>query len=95
MPLGDVRELDMQASPYDLADLGYAPVPIESPERKADYARRQRGLSERAAPLRRTLPTPCEQVLGQGRSSGPDVATRGRRPSPLAASAARTAISPG
>ena len=27
-----VRELDMRASPYDLRELGYEPVPIETPE---------------------------------------------------------------
>jgi hypothetical protein len=31
----DVRELDMRASPYDLADLGYPPVRIETPEGRA------------------------------------------------------------
>lgn len=51
----DVRTLDMQASPYDLRELGYPPVPIESSAGKAEYAQRQRELSERAAPLRARL----------------------------------------
>ncbi len=51
----DVRTLDMQASPYDLRDLGYSPVPIETSHGKAEYARRQREFAARAAPLRRRL----------------------------------------
>jgi hypothetical protein len=51
----DIRTLDMQASPYDLAALGYPPVPIETPDGRAEYTRRQRELSERAAPLRAEL----------------------------------------
>ncbi len=43
----DIRTLDMQASPYDLTDWGYAPVAIETPEGKAEYVVRQRALSER------------------------------------------------
>ncbi len=91
----DVRELDMQASPYDLADLGYPPVRIETPDGKAEYARRQRGFAERAAPLRRSLVGVCETVLGQDGPSGRDIATRGQRSSPRAVSAARTSRSPG
>ncbi len=50
-----VREVDMMASPYDLADLGYAPIGIETVEGKAEYVRRQRDFTERAAPLRARL----------------------------------------
>ena len=42
----DVRTLDMQASPYDLRDLGYAPVAIETPAGKATYAAAQRAFAE-------------------------------------------------
>jgi hypothetical protein len=51
----DVRELDMRASPYDLADLGYAPVAIETPEGKAAYVEAQRAFAARGAALRRRL----------------------------------------
>ncbi|MEJ2885670.1 3-methyladenine DNA glycosylase [Actinomycetospora aeridis] len=51
----DIRVLDMRASPYDLADLGYAPVRIETPTGKAAYAAAQRGFAERGAELRRRL----------------------------------------
>ncbi|MCW4386207.1 3-methyladenine DNA glycosylase [Salinibacterium sp. SYSU T00001] len=48
----DIRELDMQASPYDLREWGYEPVAIETPEGKAEYVRRQRDFSERGNALR-------------------------------------------
>ncbi|WP_162986091.1 3-methyladenine DNA glycosylase [Corynebacterium xerosis] len=51
----DVRRLDMEASPYDLADHGFEPVRIETPEGKAEYVSRQRRLAERAAPIRSEL----------------------------------------
>jgi hypothetical protein len=51
----DIRVLDMRASPYDLADLGYPPVLIETPAGRAEYATAQREFAERAAPLRQRL----------------------------------------
>ncbi|WP_104130584.1 3-methyladenine DNA glycosylase [Cryobacterium sp. N21] len=48
----DIRRLDMEASPYDLSDWGYAPVEVETPEGKAEYVRRQRGFTERSNLLR-------------------------------------------
>ncbi|MGY1726048.1 3-methyladenine DNA glycosylase [Geodermatophilus sp. SYSU D01062] len=59
----EVRELDMRASPYDLADRGYAPVRIETAEGKAEYVAAQRGFAERAAPLRRRLVEVCDALL--------------------------------
>jgi hypothetical protein len=58
----DARELDMRASPYDLAALGYDPIPIETPLGRRDYVTAQRSLTERAAPLRRRLLDVCEAV---------------------------------
>ncbi|MDI6942214.1 3-methyladenine DNA glycosylase [Microbacterium barkeri] len=51
----DIRRLDMEASPYDLADWGFEPVPIETPEGKAEYVRRQRAFAERGNALRRRI----------------------------------------
>ncbi|TFD70503.1 3-methyladenine DNA glycosylase [Cryobacterium sp. Hb1] len=48
----DIRQLDMEASPYDLADWGYAPVAVETAAGKAEYVRRQRGFTERSNILR-------------------------------------------
>jgi hypothetical protein len=60
----DIRTLDMQASPYDLAPLGYAPVRIETPDGKAEYTAAQRGFADRARRLRRQLVTLCDALLG-------------------------------
>ncbi len=50
-----VRAMDMQASPYDLADWGYEPIRIEEPEGKAAYVAAQRGFADEAAELRTRL----------------------------------------
>jgi hypothetical protein len=60
----DIRVLDMRASPYDLSDLGYEPVRIETTEGKQEYAAAQRGFSQRGAPLRARLIEECERLLG-------------------------------
>ncbi|WP_407924397.1 3-methyladenine DNA glycosylase [Actinokineospora pegani] len=60
----DIRALDMRASPYDLSELGYDPVPIETPEGRAEYARRQAAFAERGAPLRARLIDLCRRLLG-------------------------------
>jgi hypothetical protein len=59
----DVRELDMRASPYDLAELGYAPVRIETPAGRAEYVRAQAGFTDAARPLRERLITLCDKIL--------------------------------
>jgi hypothetical protein len=51
----DIRLLDMQAAPYDLAPWGVVPVPIETAEGKAEYVRQQRGFAERGTRLRSEL----------------------------------------
>jgi hypothetical protein len=51
----EVRELDMRASPYDLADLGYPPVRVETPEGRAEYVRAQRAFACRGQVLRGAL----------------------------------------
>ena len=60
----DIRVLDMRASPYDLANLGFEPVRIETAAGKAAYADAQRAFAERGAPLRRRLITECARLLG-------------------------------
>ncbi|MEU1993529.1 3-methyladenine DNA glycosylase [Nocardia gamkensis] len=57
------RELDMRASPYDLSEFGYDPVRIETPAGRAEYVRAQSALAERAAELRRTFLSVCEELL--------------------------------
>ena len=67
----DIRVLDMRASPYDLSDLGYSPVRIESAAGKREYAAAQRRFAELAAPLRQRLLEHCEVLLRAVPGSGP------------------------
>jgi hypothetical protein len=60
----DIRTLDMRASPYDLAALGYSPVRIETPDGKAEYIAAQRAFADRARPLRHQLVALCDKLLG-------------------------------
>jgi hypothetical protein len=59
----ELRTLDMQASPYDLSDLGFEPVTVETDEGRREYQRRQRDLSERATVLRAALIEAVGDVL--------------------------------
>lgn len=59
----EIRVLDMRAAPYDLADLGYEPVRIETPQGKREYAAAQAGFARRGAPLRQRLILECERLL--------------------------------
>jgi hypothetical protein len=49
------RQLDMRASPYELRALGYEPIPIETPEGRAEYETLQRRLAEASGALRQRL----------------------------------------
>lgn len=51
----DIRTLDMRASPYDLQDLGYEPVRVETPQGRAEYTAAQKAFADRAEPLRQRL----------------------------------------
>jgi hypothetical protein len=61
----EIRELDMRASPYDLSAHGFAPVPIETPEGKAEYVAAQRGFAERGAVLRHRLLEVCDSLISE------------------------------
>lgn len=65
-----IRELDMRASPYDLRDLGYEPVAIETPEGKQAYVAAQRAFAESAAPLRARLVEACDRLLANAVQPG-------------------------
>ena len=65
----DIREVDMRASPYDLARLGFTPIPIETPEGRAAYEVHQREFAARSQPLRTRLLALLERLLT---GSGPD-----------------------
>ena len=51
----DIRRVDMDASPYDATAWGSEPIMVETPDGRADYARRQREFAERGAPIRVAL----------------------------------------
>jgi hypothetical protein len=58
-----IRELDMQASPYDLRSLGFEPVCIETATGRAEYQRRQLESSERSQALRVRLAAAYRALL--------------------------------
>jgi len=64
----DARVLDMRASPYDLHDLGFTPIAVETPGGRREYARAQEAISERAAPLRARLIDRCSALQGTAAS---------------------------
>ena len=51
----EARTLDMQASPYDLRELGYEPILMETNEGRAEYIKRQQALHQLGAELRLQL----------------------------------------
>jgi hypothetical protein len=61
----DLRDLDMQAGPYDLRAFGVEPVRIETAEGRDEYQRRQRALSARASVVRSTLIDVLEATFGR------------------------------
>ena len=65
----DIRELDMRASPYDLAAFGYAAVTIETPEGRSEYEKSQRQFADRARPIRQRLRELCEGLTTEGTES--------------------------
>ncbi|SEE97849.1 hypothetical protein SAMN04489740_3481 [Arthrobacter alpinus] len=58
----NIRAMDMQASPYDLAAWGYPPIRIETAAGKADYVAAQRGFSAESAVLRERLRTALDAL---------------------------------
>jgi hypothetical protein len=56
-------------SPYDLAELGYQPVRIETPAGRAEYVRAQREFAQRSQVLRRRLVAECDRLLSAAAAS--------------------------
>jgi hypothetical protein len=65
-----VREIDMRASPYELRDLGYSPIPIETPEGRVEYARCQREMYRKGQPIRARLLALYRRLLDAKKSVG-------------------------
>lgn len=71
-----IRELDMRASPYDLRQWGYAPVPIEEPAGRAEYARAQRVFAQEANILRERILVVLDELRVPDGLDGEDPASR-------------------
>lgn len=59
----EAREIDMRASPYDLKELGYDPICIETEEGRKEYVEAQQQLFKKAGCLRKELKEFCEKIL--------------------------------
>lgn len=53
----------MRAAPYDLRELGYAPIAVETAQGRAEYVAGQRVLAEAGAALRARLIDACAALL--------------------------------
>ncbi len=51
----EARIMDMKASPYDLAELGYEPIPIETETGRVEYKKQQALIWKKASVLRKRL----------------------------------------
>ncbi|MET3806191.1 hypothetical protein ABIB25_003201 [Nakamurella sp. UYEF19] len=60
----EIREIDMRASPYDLTELGYPPIPIETPSGKTEYVTAQRSFADRGQELRDRLLSAVDSAFG-------------------------------
>ena len=69
----EARNLDMRGAPYDVHELGFEPIRIETPEGRQEYAAEQRALADRAAPLRRRLVEECDRLLEVATAHGAPV----------------------
>lgn len=64
----EARKLDMRAGPYDLREIGYEPVPIETEAGRVQYKKQQAEIWKKSIPVREELiasiefflPTPAE-----------------------------------
>ena len=59
----EARIIDMRASPYDLSDYGYSPIPIETTEGRREYEREQSELYRRGLKLRSELIAALNKIL--------------------------------
>lgn len=60
----EIRQVDMQASAYDLREWGYEPIKVETAQGRAQYVAHQREFSRRAEPLRRALLNVVDELDG-------------------------------
>ena len=77
----------MRASPYDLEQLGYSPIAVETIDGRREYAFAQRDIAARADSLRQRLTTVLTAVNTAASASTRHPATR-RDATPIAATSA-------
>ena len=63
----EIREVDMRASPYDLRELGYEPIAIETAAGRSEYERLQRVFAARGESIRARLIEVCESMIADWR----------------------------
>ena len=56
------RNLDMRASPYELSDMGYPPVRVETEEGRQQYVLEQQSLAAKAIPMRERVREAAAQI---------------------------------
>ena len=61
----EARTVDMQASPYDLAGLGYEPITVETPEGRKMYVKRQMDLHEKGKVIRQKLIAEYQRLVNE------------------------------
>ena len=60
----DIREVDMQVAPYDLAALGVTPIAIETSTGRAEFVRRQNEFATRATAIRSAIISRIDSTIG-------------------------------
>jgi hypothetical protein len=68
----EIRTADMQASPYDLTGLGYAPIRVETVAGRAEYVAAQRDFADRAGVLRVRLIDAIDAAMRTGDQQPPN-----------------------
>jgi hypothetical protein len=62
------REIDMRASPYDLRDLGFEPIAIETTQGRIDYSNLQLRIAEEGVAIRQNLISAYRSMIDWARS---------------------------
>ena len=59
----EARELDMRASPYDVASYGFEPICVETAEGRAEYKKLQEALSMKGRALADKVLEQCRHLM--------------------------------
>lgn len=61
----EAREIDMQASPYDLREQGLEPIKIETEEGRIEYRQKQENIFQKGIPVRERLIEEYRKLLAE------------------------------